>query len=333
MGNSGGSLKLVQSAEMNDAECTSSDYLYEDAASDEDSGYGNFVSAGDFPEDNINNDILDLSILDETLDEGMRDKDDRIALNEAEPSTPTPVNAYEDDEEDRELLFCSTNRQKGFNLPFQSCSPSSLAKRSLTPSALDDETPSRSIFVDTSEGDFMEQLNRKKRKKIEKKANHILFLEGKDFVGTDPTYTEDELLMEDANEPTWKSDLNPKIDKVDGKVQVRCRSVHIITTASLPWMTGTAVNPLLRAAYLNKMYRTVVEDAIGEINSAETYSMMGNVTLVIPFLVREEDQKAVYGNYMFSTQEEQEKHVRDWLRDDANLPLEADLETRGIRIK
>jgi hypothetical protein len=99
-------------------------------------------------------------------------------------------------------------------------------------------------------------------------------------------------------------DVLPHTDVAD-----KSKRILIVTTAAMPWRTGTAVNPLLRAAYL-----TEGRTAAG-----------GSVTLMIPWLERPEDQERVYGkNQVFKSSEEQTTYIQNWLRNDAKMPTAAD---------
>lgn len=86
----------------------------------------------------------------------------------------------------------------------------------------------------------------------------------------------------------------------------KSKNIWIVTTGALPWMTGTAVNPLLRAAYLSNGRREAG----------------GSVTLMLPWVERPSDQKRIYGSEnRFATPEDQEEYIRGWLRDTANMKM------------
>jgi digalactosyldiacylglycerol synthase len=90
------------------------------------------------------------------------------------------------------------------------------------------------------------------------------------------------------------------------------RHLCVVTTAALPWMTGTAVNPLLRAAHLCRTTKLV--------NNGQG----GWVSLVIPWLELQEDRDELYGATNFQTPAEQEMYIRNWLRDEADMADVAD---------
>ena len=109
------------------------------------------------------------------------------------------------------------------------------------------------------------------------------------------------------------------------------RHFTIVTTAALPWMTGTAVNPLLRAAYLVRKTKQINQRDSNAIDTPDGTDWQRQwVTLVIPWLELTEDQQEVY-NRVFDTPQDQEDYIRTWLREQADMPDAADPDT-GMKI-
>eukprot|EP00617_Octactis_speculum_P025763 CAMPEP_0185770460 /NCGR_PEP_ID=MMETSP1174-20130828/59214_1 /TAXON_ID=35687 /ORGANISM="Dictyocha speculum, Strain CCMP1381" /LENGTH=662 /DNA_ID=CAMNT_0028455889 /DNA_START=199 /DNA_END=2187 /DNA_ORIENTATION=- len=85
-----------------------------------------------------------------------------------------------------------------------------------------------------------------------------------------------------------KASISPTTSSVEGK-----KTVTIVTTSSLPWMTGTSVNPLLRAVQL-------------------AHEGM-DVMLMLPWLPKEAGQDLLYRGEIFDEPEDQEKWLREWI--------------------
>jgi digalactosyldiacylglycerol synthase len=119
----------------------------------------------------------------------------------------------------------------------------------------------------------------------------------------------------DAENTVVSNETNRKAITPESDLNLPNRHFHIVTTAALPWFTGTAVNPLLRAAYLHRRTQKI---------SRQDQQW---VTLVVPWLDRPEDQKETLGR-IFASQHEQETFIRDWLRNEASMPDAAS----GLRI-
>ena len=80
--------------------------------------------------------------------------------------------------------------------------------------------------------------------------------------------------------------------------------ITVVTTAALPWKTGTAVNALLRVAYLAELGH--------------------NVTLVVPWIHPDEQATVFPGGISYATPALQEAQMREWLeaRDGEHRPFQ-----------
>ncbi|KAL9184808.1 hypothetical protein ACHAXT_002585 [Thalassiosira profunda] len=108
------------------------------------------------------------------------------------------------------------------------------------------------------------------------------------------------------------------------------RTVCVVTTAALPWRTGTAVNPLLRALYLVRLQNEKWEESqscVTAESNLEADHKKGSVALVVPWLESRADRAKLYGSTPFADgpagMRAQEAWIRDYAATRCGMPREA----------
>eukprot|EP00929_Paragymnodinium_shiwhaense_P101618 TRINITY_DN6476_c0_g1_i1.p1 TRINITY_DN6476_c0_g1~~TRINITY_DN6476_c0_g1_i1.p1 ORF type:complete len:803 (-),score=172.67 TRINITY_DN6476_c0_g1_i1:227-2635(-) len=157
---------------------------------------------------------------------------------------------------------------------------------------------------ETTAETIVEEARTKSKSKASKKS------ETNPFALAFPAFEVGEDLREDS---VWHGEQDERPPPIpDTDIRDRTRAFTIVTTASLPWRTGTAVNPTLRAASLARSGR--------------------EVTLVLPWVGDLEVQEQLFPpGLRFSCREEQAAYVRRWLAEDAGFTAEV-VEQLPLRI-
>lgn len=105
-----------------------------------------------------------------------------------------------------------------------------------------------------------------------------------------------------------KQDMRRPRFKVTDDVRLPNRTFTIVTTAALPWMTGTSVNPLLRAAYLANT-RTEKDEEERE----KEEEIKRKVALVVPWLPKCDQRQVFPKRQSFNYPEEQAEAMMEWV--------------------
>jgi len=113
------------------------------------------------------------------------------------------------------------------------------------------------------------------------------------------------------------------------------RSIWIVTTAALPWMTGTAVNPFLRALYFVRrrlhLYKNNSKEARSQSQSQDI-NQAGKVTLVIPWLLDLNDAQKLYGSHITKSGQEGKEQQLQWIRNYSDVQCSMKEEMQHLNI-